>query len=504
MRCGHHLVVLLVIVLSTGVFLPSRCLVFAFALVVADDAETALELPSTVSLESSQVAALLRLTDYWSGLRRLTSGAWTRDNLESLPCNSFGTVHGVLCDEHGMVTQLWLTDASLPASIMPDVLADLTELSHMSIACDVVGTLPSSLGSLSKLQILQLPNSKIEGSIPESWSRLMTTLQILELHWNEGGGPHDWDHNLFSSTASSPPMQQLILSGFNFGRKTPLPQELFELPALRELTLEESTFDGEVPSIFFDSLLETSTQVSNPVIHDNPVNYGLEKDGTVKDVIQVKVPKIEAWKQKSLLSRLVISGSPDTLSRTSLARPLPPTWTALPASLTFLSLQGLPWNGSLPAATSRGLQHLSIRHFPNLCGSIPDSLLDSPTLITLELEGMPNVTGSVPVPSNFKVSAIRALTLHAMGLNGTLNASLLSSPSLVKLSISDMHQMKRQMLPSARNGACPKLQHLTLYVAFLNREMVILNSKKEPVLALFFCFDFARPSLESFSDPNIC
>lgn len=438
------------------------------------EAEAALQGGSSVPMQADQVDTLLEIANVWEDLRTMSPGAWIRENLETA-CNSFGAAYGVVCNDKGQVVQLWLTDPSATSGVLPDALGRLTELNLLSIGGVVLGDLPDSLATLTKLQVLQMPNSQLGGTFPSSWKHMMASLQLFEAHWAFVTGLRSWPSDLFSDSPT-PPMQQWIMSGYHFGENQPIPHAFFQLPALQQLVLDDISFDGSIPPFFLDGASKASTEVQHSTTTQSTDKQGDHRDTDGDKTEDQKRLVADATRStlslagdafgslgSSVLKRLRITGSSEMPTRLS-SRRLPSSWAHLPTSLTSLTLHNLPWHGDFPAALPSRLEHLSLSNFPKLQGTVPSSIIDSPDLLTLDLRWLMSVHGDVPSPTKFETSALRSMTLHGVGFNGTLNASLLSSPSLAMLQISSLIYLPQQPLPSLPNGACPRLEHLELYV----------------------------------------
>ena len=108
--------------------------------------------------------------------------AWTenRNWLTDLPPSEWA---GVVINEQGRVTELYLTWNNLTGTIPPD-LGKLTALEalHMS-GNQLTGQIPIELANLSKLASLDLSFNRLEGELPQSFGQL-TGLERLNLEGN--------------------------------------------------------------------------------------------------------------------------------------------------------------------------------------------------------------------------------------------------------------------------------------------------------------------------------
>ena len=139
---------------------------------------------------------------------------WTNDTnwLSDRPLNEW---FGVGTDADGRVTLLQLGDNALS------------------------GTLPSSLGNLTNLELLDLWNNQLSGELPSSLGNL-TNLRLLWLGGNAFSGSFpSWLVNLTN-------LQQLQLAGNQFSGA--LPSWLGTLTNLQDLRLQNNQFSGSLPS----------------------------------------------------------------------------------------------------------------------------------------------------------------------------------------------------------------------------------------------------------------
>lgn len=106
----------------------------------------------------------------------------------------------------------------------------------------LVGTLPSELGHLSKLQWLNLTGNEISGSIPATFFDQFESLQRLDLSRNRLTGsipPSLW----------SIPSLQIVALSYNFlSGPIELPAEASPAPGLNEIWLSHNSLTGSLPT----------------------------------------------------------------------------------------------------------------------------------------------------------------------------------------------------------------------------------------------------------------
>ena len=327
-------------------------------------------------------------------------------------CDLPGTVFGLTCDSAtGRVTRIdvpypLMASVPLPASI--GGLASLEWFRMSGAAWN--GTLPSSFSSLSKLELFVTPNARFSGPLPT----LPTNLAVFDAGFD--GVDHGWNANTFPS---APALNELRLHNYNFGLNTPIPSTIFSLPQLSLLQLDGVTFDGSVPE---NGLLTHSS-----------------------------------------LTALYLAGSPAMSD-------LPPSSNALSSdvsglsNLFTLSLDNLPWSGTLPTIFAPSLGDIFISRLPYINGTIASSMLDGRYVVNLK--HLPLVTGDLPAPEDINSSALSEVTVLDVGLTGYFNASLLEVYSLRFFVLSNVPAMAPQPLLWPTFGACTYLRTFDVYGFF--------------------------------------
>ena len=177
--------------------------------------------------------------------------------------------HGVLTDDNGRVTELFLSDNNLAGSISPE-LGTLTRLKALHLhdnrfssgANALRGPIPVELGHLVNLRRLSLNDNELTGPIPFELGNLVS-LEQLHLGGNELSGPvpvdlghlmNLWDLSLGDNrlTGSIPVelgnlvnLEQLYLGGNELSG--PVPVEFGNLVNLWRLSLHDNELTGPIP-----------------------------------------------------------------------------------------------------------------------------------------------------------------------------------------------------------------------------------------------------------------
>jgi Leucine-rich repeat (LRR) protein len=218
-----------------------------------------------VQLPPSEYQALVDLYNSTDGPHWTTRTAWLQPSAGSW----FGvTVNGVQYDSLGNVTAPGYVEkvalfrnqlrGTIPSSlgnltrlqflqlgvnflhgVIPSSLGNLTQLQYLSLAAnDLSGAIPSSLGNLTNLHDLDLYNNLLSGEIPSSLGNL-TNLQNLRLAGNPLTGV------IPSSLGNLSNLQYLALQYSQLSG--PIPSSLGNLSNLLDLDLSDSELSGAIP-----------------------------------------------------------------------------------------------------------------------------------------------------------------------------------------------------------------------------------------------------------------
>ena len=124
-------------------------------------------------------------------LYAITRGSDWNNNTNWSSNKPIGEWHGVSTDETGRVTSLLLGNNNLNGSI-PSSMGNLSKLKSLSLHDNrLSGSVPSSMGNLSSLTGLSLKgNAGLSGPLPQSFTRLRH-LDLLYLHQTALCVPND-------------------------------------------------------------------------------------------------------------------------------------------------------------------------------------------------------------------------------------------------------------------------------------------------------------------------
>ena len=280
---------------------------------------------------------------------------------------------------------------------IPSELGNLSSLAVLDLSFNwqITGTIPSELGNLSNLTALDLSSNRLTGSIPSDLSDL-TGLTGLNLSYNQlTGSIPSWLGDITSLDVLN--VHRNKLSGA-------IPSELGDLSNLTHLILSHNELSGAVPSELGDLSNLTHLSLSrNELSGAIPSELGDLTSLTTLD-----------------LSTNQLSGSiPSELGDLS--------------NLTYLNLGA----NEFPAAPSElgNLSNLDVLylHSNQLSGSIPSWLLDMSSLTQLAL-GDNEFTGSIPSWLG-DMNSLTGLFLHGNELTDAIPAELGNLSNLTRLTL---------------------------------------------------------------------
>ena len=181
---------------------------------------------------SGDRAVLVELYHATDGPNWANSGNWN----STAPLDEW---FGVTTDAAGRVTNLFLHDNFLSGSI-PSSLGGLTRLELLVLGGNFLsGSIPSSLGRLTNLEGLFLGGNSLSGSIPSSLGRL-TNLELLVLGGNSlSGSIPSWLGRLAN-------LEVLDLADNSLSGS--IPSSLGNLTNLGGLSLGGNSLNGSIPS----------------------------------------------------------------------------------------------------------------------------------------------------------------------------------------------------------------------------------------------------------------
>jgi len=285
-----------------------------------------------------------------------------------------GTYFGLTCysAEEVLVRYIEFSDNNLNGTIPTEVLG-FSRADTLSITYGLSGTIPSELGDMTSLTMLQLPGNNITGTIPATLSKLK--LGVLNLNLNNLTGTIP--EGMFRMNMA---LRHLILSQNQIGGALP---DIKRQAPMINLLLGENKFEGTIPQSYFEQ--------------DNLLLLGLEDNlitGTIPE-------QIRAMK-----------------------------------SLAYLHLQRNRFTGTIPSviAELRDMEEIFLEE-NQLDGPIPTEFGNIQLLSSLKVSGN-RLTGTLPSELGNLISLI-SLNVSSTGLSGTVPSSFSQLTSLVDFDLTN-------------------------------------------------------------------
>jgi len=216
------------------------------SLIAAPTLDLSVKIKSASStIPNYELQALKDLYDSTSGDDWVWTGKhWDFSDANANPCDPGNTWQGIYCNynyDSGYyhVTGIVLDRCNLVGSL-PDSLGQLSELTELVLFMNqLTGIIPSSLGQLTKVERLYLFSNQLTGPLPESIGN-MTSMLFLLVSENSLDG---------TLPASLGQLSELITIGAEHNNFNGIiPKSLGDLPNLDELTLHHNQLDGIIPS----------------------------------------------------------------------------------------------------------------------------------------------------------------------------------------------------------------------------------------------------------------
>ncbi|XP_030514745.2 MDIS1-interacting receptor like kinase 2-like isoform X1 [Rhodamnia argentea] len=265
---------------------------------------------------------------------------------------------GVACNDHGAISHLSLSSLGLGGTLDGLDFSRLTNVVSFDLSNNSIhGSIPSSIGNLSKLNFLDLCFNKLSGNIPPSIGT-QETLHSLYLCANQLSGPIPPSlGNLCNLTELG--LSRNKLSG-------PIPREISDLSNLKSLFLWENELSGSIPSEFgrLNSLIRLDLSENN-----------------ITGPIPSEIGNLTNLTLLNLANNKFFGSLPYEFNKIT--------------RLTTLHLYNNELEGELPKDVCLGgsLQYFTANN-NQFTGPIPTSLENCSTLIRLRLDGN-QLTGNI-------------------------------------------------------------------------------------------------------------
>jgi Leucine-rich repeat (LRR) protein len=392
---------------------------------------------STIGAQYSALKSLYDATNglYWAWKNQSIYGSiWTFSSPYPDPC--VDNWQGVNCICLQQTQKCYLVSLRLPSyqlvGELPSSIGNLSTLQVLDLSSNELdSTAPSTIAQMASLRTLSLANNKLAGSLPSDWSELsnLTELYLAEnnfngnlsllSHWssletvllrgNNFSGP------LYSSWSNLYNMQLLDLADNRLSGYFPsdLSNWLANLPKFMMLDVGGNNLKGEV-----SGLLASATQLVHLNISKNNLEGSLPYSNNWRKLqfFSASSNKFEGTIPSCILNWTSIEYF--NVANNKLKGYLPNFQSI--SNLQLLSLSGNNFKGDITNALSSNLIDLWLDR-NNFDSTIPtDIALRTPNLSTLFLQDN-QLSGSLPA-SIGKLSQLSVLFLYKNNLTGSIDA----------------------------------------------------------------------------------
>ncbi len=346
------------------------------------------------------------------------SGWYHKDNWLSTTVSECSW-YGITCTGNH-VTGINLSSNNLVGTI-PSSISTLTYLQSLNLRANTLtGNIPTSLGGLTSLQSLDLAINKLTGTIPPELGNL-TNLQVLTLFYNQLQGPIPPELGNLKSLQHL----ELLLNGFSGD----IPSQLGNLTNLQFLDLGVNQLTGTIPPE-----LGNLTNLQSLRLSTNKLQGSIPKElGNLTKLLGLSLEYNQLTgtiptELGSLTNLIDLNLGTNQLSGDF------PTWLGGVTNLQNLDLSFNQLVGGIPSSLGSLTNLQTLRLDRNqLTGTIPASLGNLTKLMTLYL-GNNQLTGSIPA-SLGNLTTLMFLDLGNNRLTGGIPAELGNLVKLVGLGL---------------------------------------------------------------------
>ena len=362
-----------------------------------------------------------------------TGGPKWRRNRNWMTEKSLNLWDGIVTDEEGYVTEIFLPGNRLTDSIPPE-LGNLARLEVLALyGNNLTGRIPPEMGKLARVRNLSLSSNELEGPIPPEIGG-MVSVDTMYLSGNNLSGPIPPEFGnlvnlehlaLFENELSGP-----LPAGFGKLKKLksawlvdnefegPLPAELGDMTSLEDLSLSRNKITGGLPPELgnLQNLKELGlgdNELTGPIPAELGNMTSLEGLFLMRNQLSGSIPP-ELGKLSNLETLLIFANE--------FTGPIPPELGDL-SSLKDLTISTNGLTGSIPPELGKlsGLEGMFLMR-NNLTGRIPPELGNLSNLETLWLFRN-ELSGTIPVELG-NLSALEDLGLGDNQLTGAIPPEL--------------------------------------------------------------------------------
>ena len=331
--------------------------------------------PSVAQAQTdAERAALVALYDATDGDNWTENANWKSEE-------PVGDWDGVTV-ENGVVTKLYLWQNSLSGEI-PSEIGNLTRLVLLDLAFNSLsGAIPSEIGNLTSLGRLSLQGNQLSGTIPaEIWN--LTSLALLRLDYNNLSG--EIPAEIWNLTS----LEELGLGDNSLSGE--IPSEIGNLTNLGWLSLNINQFNGEIPAEIWNltsltQLYLDGNQLSGAIPSEigNLISLGVLglADNALSGSIPSEIGNLTSLEKLYLYNNQLSGSIPSEIGNLT--------------NLGWLSLSSNQFNGEIPSEIGN-LTSLEVLDLDDnaLSGEIPSEIANLTSLEWLDLSYNTELTGEL-------------------------------------------------------------------------------------------------------------
>lgn len=271
----------------------------------------------------------------------------------------------------------------------PRSIANMTGLELLKMGSFFSGTvIDLNLGNLKALKTLTLEANTISSPFPSSWSGMDSLESFIWVY--------DRTTNVYA-----------------------FPSFLEGMTALKKIQIISAQISGTIPSFVASLPSLTSLSLSSIGNLIGPLPDSISNSTSLENIDLSSLPSFDQGTSNSM----------------------PSDWSQATA-LKRMLLYNTPIEGSLPSRMPPNLEHFRAET-TRLSGVIPQSLVNTPTLMTLSIVDSP-ISGHVPAPTDLENSKLTAYRVDSTQVT-SVDENVLRIPNLLTLSLG--YNKIRGMLP---------------------------------------------------------
>ncbi|KDP39098.1 hypothetical protein JCGZ_00855 [Jatropha curcas] len=372
--------------------------------------------PSAFAAIESETNALLTWKATLDDQSQSFLSSWTA---KTNSCNSWFGIH---CDEAGSVTNISLRDTGLKGTLQSLSFSSFPNLLHLNVSNNSFhGNIPSQIGNLSRVNILDFSLNQISGSIPKEIG-MLGSLTYIDLSNNPFTGTIPTS---ITNLTNLPVLyiHETEISGY-------IPQEIGLMKSLIQVDLSVNSLSGKIPTS-----MGNLTNLSELYFNGNQLSGSIPQEIGMMNSLTVLA-----------LSNNSLSGSIPTsignltnlislyLSDNQLSHPIPRQFGQL-TQLSSIFLANNQFSGNLPSEMNNfTFLEVFIVYNNSFSGHLPEDICSGGLIKAFAITGN-NFSG--PIPRSFKnCTSLVRLRIEENQLTGNISEVFGVYPNLKYMDLS--------------------------------------------------------------------